>query len=47
MGVFRARAGLQSGTGPVSVALAILIVVRVAILAATERGRLRILANSC
>ena len=46
MGVARARGGLQWGTGPVSVALAILIVAGVAILAATERGRSRILANS-
>jgi len=46
MGVSRARGGLQWGTGPVSVALAILIVAGVAILAATERGRSRILANS-
>jgi len=46
MGVSHARGGLQWGTGPVSVALAILIVAGVAILAATERGRSRILANS-
>ncbi len=46
MGVSHARGGLQWGTGPVSVALAILIVAGVAILAATERGRLRIVANS-
>jgi len=46
MGVSRARGGLQWGTGPVSVALAILIVAGVAILAVTERRRSRILANS-
>ena len=46
MGVSHARGGLQWGTGLVSVALAILIVAGVAILAATERGRSRILANS-
>ena len=46
MGVSHARGGLQWGTGPVSVALAILIVVGVAILADAERGRLRIVANS-
>lgn len=46
MGVSHARGGLQWGTGPVSVALAILIVAGVAILAVTERRRSRILANS-
>ncbi len=46
MGVSHARGGLQWGTGPVSVALAVLIVAGVAILAATERGRLSIVANS-
>jgi uncharacterized membrane-anchored protein len=46
MGVSHARGGLQWGTGPVSVALAILIVAGVAILAGAERGRLRIVANS-
>lgn len=46
MGVSHARGGLQWGTGPVSVALAVLIVAGVAILAATERGRLNAVANS-
>ena len=38
-GVSHARGGLQWGTGPVSVALAVLIVVGITILAATERSQ--------
>ncbi|QNE48465.1 hypothetical protein F1C58_09965 [Glaciihabitans sp. INWT7] len=39
MGVSHARGGLQWGTGPVSVVLAVLIAVGVAVIAATERRR--------
>ena len=39
MGVSHARGGLQWGTGPVSVALAVLIVVGITILAAAERSQ--------
>lgn len=40
MGVSHARGGLQWGTGPVSVVLAILIAAGIAVIAATERRRL-------
>jgi uncharacterized membrane-anchored protein len=46
MGVSHARGGLQWGTGPVSVALAVLIVAGIAFLAATERRRVRRLVIS-
>jgi len=39
MGVSHARGGLQWGAGPVSVALAVLIVVGITILAAAERSQ--------
>jgi uncharacterized membrane-anchored protein len=46
MGVSHVRGGLQWGTGPVSVALAVLIVACVAIITAAERRRPQTLANS-
>lgn len=46
MGVSHVRGGLQWGTGPVSIALAILIVTGVAIIAMIERRSVQTLVNS-
>ncbi|MFM9921202.1 hypothetical protein [Lacisediminihabitans sp. H27-G8] len=46
MGVSHARGGLQWGTGPVSIALAVLITVGVAIITVRERRSVQSFANS-